>query len=235
MLLEVKNLRVGYGPIVAVHELSLEVGEGEIVTLLGPNGAGKTTTLMAIINLLPLMRGDISFADTPVKGLVTESIIRAGMTLVAEGRHVFEPLTVMENLQLGGTTQRDKQEYDKALDEVMELFPILNERLMQMAGTLSGGEQQQLAIARALMSSPRMLLLDEPSLGLAPQMLDLVFELIVTLRQRGRTILLVEQNARRALEVADRGYILANGRCVFSGTSEELMASSEVEKAYIGI
>jgi branched-chain amino acid transport system ATP-binding protein len=235
MLLEVKNLRVGYGPIVAVHELSLEVGEGEIVTLLGPNGAGKTTTLMAIINLLPLMRGDISFADTPVKGLVTESIIRAGMTMVPEGRHVFEPLTVMENLQLGGTTQRDKQEYDKALDEVMELFPILNERLLQMAGTLSGGEQQQLAIARALMSSPRMLLLDEPSLGLAPQMLDLVFELIVTLRQRGRTILLVEQNARRALEVADRGYILANGRCVFSGTSEELMASSEVEKAYIGI
>ena len=235
MLLEVKNIKVGYGPIIAVHELNLEVREGEIVTLLGPNGAGKTTTLRAIINLLPLMQGRIAFAEAPMKELATESIIRAGMTMVPEGRHVFEPLTVMENLQLGGTTQRDKQEYDKALDEVMELFPILNERLTQMAGTLSGGEQQQLAIARALMSSPRMLLLDEPSLGLAPQMLDLVFELIVTLRQRGRTILLVEQNARRALEVADRGYILANGRCVFSGTSQELMASSEVERAYIGV
>ncbi|MBW2092652.1 MAG: ABC transporter ATP-binding protein [Deltaproteobacteria bacterium] len=234
-MLTLENVSVNYGPIQAVRDLSISVSSGEIVTILGPNGAGKSTTLKAIMGLHPASSGRIIFKDRPVTGMATEKIVKLGMTLTPEGRHVFAGLTVEENLRLGAAARRDRLAVAETQAEVFELFPILKERLRQLAGTLSGGEQQQLAIARSLMSAPSLLLLDEPSLGLAPQIVDQIFNLIADLRRRGLTLLLVEQNAEMALEISDRGYVIVNGQIELAGSSEELCASDDVAYTYLGI
>jgi branched-chain amino acid transport system ATP-binding protein len=232
-LLEVLNLSVAYGPVRAVRGVSLQVLDGELVALLGANGAGKTTTLKAIMGLVPPAAGRIVFAGADITHLACESIVRRGMALVPEGRRVFSGLTVAENLRIGSVGAAGRA--PAPLYELFELFPILALRQNQLAGTLSGGEQQQLAIARALRASPRLLLLDEPSLGLAPQVVESIFELLKTLRARGTTICLVEQNVHLALELADRAYVLASGALHLEGTSQELLGSSEVDRAYLGI
>ncbi len=234
-MLKVENISVNYGPIRAVRDIRLDVAGGEIVALLGPNGAGKSTTLKALMGLHPVASGRVIFEDQVITGLATEQVVRLGMTLTPEGRKVFAGLTIDENLRLGAAARKDRSGVAQTRSEVLELFPILQERLNQFAGTLSGGEQQQLAIARSLMSAPRLLLLDEPSLGLAPQIVDQIFDLISDLRQRGITILLVEQNAEMALEIADRGYIYSNGNIELTGTSAQLRASDEVANTYLGI
>jgi branched-chain amino acid transport system ATP-binding protein len=234
-MLSVENISVSYGPIRAIRDIRLSVSNGEIVALLGPNGAGKSTTLKALMGLHPVSSGRVMFEDHVVTGMATEQIVRLGMTLTPEGRKVFAGLTIDENLRLGSAARKDRSGVIQTRTEVLDLFPILRERLNQFAGTLSGGEQQQLAIARSLMSAPRLLLLDEPSLGLAPQIVDQIFDLISDLRQRGLTILLVEQNAEMALEIADRGYIYSNGNIELTGTSAELRASDEVANTYLGI
>ena len=234
-MLKVDNISVSYGPIRAIRDIQLSISGGEIVALLGPNGAGKSTTLKALMGLHPVTSGRVMFEDQVITGLATEQIVRLGMTLTPEGRKVFAGLTIDENLRLGSAARKDRSGVSQTRSEVLELFPILQERLNQFAGTLSGGEQQQLAIARSLMSAPRLLLLDEPSLGLAPQIVDQIFDLISDLRQRGITILLVEQNAEMALEIADRGYIYSNGNIELTGTSTELRASDEVANTYLGI
>jgi branched-chain amino acid transport system ATP-binding protein len=234
-MLKVENVSVSYGPIRALRDIRLSVAGGEIVALLGPNGAGKSTTLKALMGLHPVSSGRIMFEDQVITGRATEDIVRLGMTLTPEGRKVFAGLTIDENLRLGSAARKDRSGITQTRTEVLELFPILQERLNQFAGTLSGGEQQQLAIARSLMSAPRLLLLDEPSLGLAPQIVDQIFDMISDLRQRGLTILLVEQNAEMALEIADRGYIYSNGSIELTGTSAELRASDDVANTYLGI
>ena len=234
-LLSVDGLGVRYGAIQAVRDVGLTVDAGEIVALLGANGAGKTTTLGAIVGLVSTNVGTVAFDGRAMGGLGTELIVRAGMTLVPEGRRVFPSLTVDENLTLGAAPRGDRAAAATARQEMFELFPILAERRGQLAGTLSGGQQQQLAIARALMSGPKLLLLDEPSLGLAPQVVDDIFDLIARLRQSGLTILLVEQNVAMALDIADRAYVLASGEIVMQGTAAELKASEEIERAYLGI
>jgi branched-chain amino acid transport system ATP-binding protein len=234
-MLTVENISVSYGPIRAVRDIRLSVSSGEIVALLGPNGAGKSTTLKALMGLHPVSSGRVMFEDQVITGLATEQIVRLGMTLTPEGRKVFAGLTIDENLRLGSAARKDRSGITQTRTEVLDLFPILRERLNQFAGTLSGGEQQQLAIARSLMSAPRLLLLDEPSLGLAPQIVDQIFDLISDLRQRGLTILLVEQNAEMALEIADRGHIYSNGNIELTGTGAELRASDDVANTYLGI
>jgi len=233
-LLSLSGLDVRYGAIQAVRNLDLEVAEGEIVALLGANGAGKSTTLKAIVGLAP-GRGEIRFAGESIAGRDTEEIVRSGLTMVPEGRRVFPSLTVAENLTLGAATRRDPAGAERSRGEVEALFPVLAERADQPAGTLSGGQQQQLAIGRALMSEPKLLLLDEPSLGLAPQIVDDIFDLILRLKARGLTILLVEQDALAALDIADRAYVMANGRIIMSGPAAELRASEQVARAYLGI
>jgi branched-chain amino acid transport system ATP-binding protein len=231
-LLTVAGLAVAYGAIQAVRALDLRVGGGEIVALLGANGAGKSSTLNAIVGLVPA-RGRIVFQEREILGLPTEAIVRRGLSLVPEGRHVFPSLTVDENLTLGGAVAgRAASRTQRA--EMLTLFPILAERERQLAGSLSGGEQQQLAIARALMSRPQLLLLDEPSLGLAPQIVETIFALIERLRAGGLTVLLVEQNVAMALEIADRGYVMAQGRVAMAGPAAELRASAAIERAYLG-
>ncbi len=232
-LLEVTGLSVAYGTIRAVRDLSFHVGQGELVTLLGPNGAGKTTTLTALMGLATVSAGTVRFSGTEITNRPPEQIVRRGMTLVPEGRRVFSDLTVEENLRLGAMGVGDRAAASEP--ELLELFPILADRRTQLAGTLSGGEQQQLAIARALRSSPRLLLLDEPSLGLAPQVVEAIFDLLVRLRRNGMTILLVEQNVHQALEIADRAYVLASGQLHLSGSAAELLQSAEVDRAYLGI
>ncbi|WP_395676095.1 ABC transporter ATP-binding protein [Inquilinus sp.] len=233
-LLEVEDLTVAYGPIAAVRGVGLTVAAGEIVAMLGANGAGKSTTLQAITGLLPVRRGRVVFDGQPVTGRATEQIVRLGMTLVPEGRRIFASMTVEENLRIGAAVRRDGADAARVRDEMLTLFPILAARRLQTAGTLSGGEQQMLAIARALMSQPKLLLLDEPSLGLAPQVVDSIFDLLVELRRRGLTLLVVEQNVHMALEIADRAYVIAHGEVAMSGTARELLASDEVERAYLG-
>lgn len=234
MLLAVDSLTVAYGAIRAVREVSLEVEAGEIVTVLGANGAGKSTLLMGIMGLVPAVGGTVRFRDREVTNHPPETLVKIGMTLTPEGRRVFPELSVEENLRLG-TLGRAARERDRLPVDVDRFFPRLAERRSQLAGTLSGGEQQQLAIARSLMSDPDLLLLDEPSLGLAPKFVDSIFELIVELRERGTTILLVEQNTERALTIADRGYVLATGEVALSGPAEELLNAPEVREAYLGI
>jgi branched-chain amino acid transport system ATP-binding protein len=234
-LLSVEGLTVRYGAIEAVRGVGLAVHDGEIATLLGANGAGKSSTLNAIMGMVPVAGGKVALEGRDVAGLTPERIVRLGMTLTPEGRHVFANLTVAENLALGAASRRDRSEVAQTRTEMFELFPVLAERRDQVAGTLSGGEQQMLAIARSLMSRPRVLLLDEPSLGLAPQIVDTIFELIAGLRERGITILLVEQNVDLALEIADRGYVMASGQIVMSDTSAELRRSGGVERAYMGV
>jgi branched-chain amino acid transport system ATP-binding protein len=232
-LLSLTDLSVSYGSVRAVRGLNLRVEEGEIVTLLGANGSGKSSTLNAILGLVP-SSGDVAFDGRQVGSLPTEDRVGLGLTLTPEGRHVFPGLTVHENLVLGGYAGR-RNGRERSRSEIFELFPVLEQRLSQLAGTLSGGEQQQLAIARSLMSSPRLLLLDEPSLGLAPKIVDLIFGLIVELNHRGVTVLLVEQNVGHALRIASRGYVLSSGSLVLEGDAEQLRGSSGLERAYLGI
>ncbi len=232
-LLVISGLTVRYGAIQAVRGIDLAIEAGEVVAVLGANGAGKSTTLKAIVGLVA-WGGEIHFDGASLQGRATEQIVRRGMTMVPEGRRVFPSLTVMENLTLGAAAHADGKAMPRNRAEAFELFPILAERREQRAGTLSGGQQQQLAIARALMSEPRLLLLDEPSLGLAPQIVDSIFELILRLKQRGQTILLVEQNVAAALDIADRAYVLANGMISMSGPAETLRASEQVARAYLG-
>jgi branched-chain amino acid transport system ATP-binding protein len=233
-VLLVDHLQVRYGAITALHDISLSVGEGELVALIGLNGAGKTTTLSAIAGILRPERGSIMFQNQSLIGKSPEAILRMGIAVVPEGRDIFPSLTVEENLRLGAFSRHNRSEYGHDLKETFELFPILRERLHQLGGTLSGGEQQQLAIARSLMAHPRLLMLDEPSLGLAPTLVNQIFTLIVTLRSRGATILLVEQNVDRTLEIADRVYLLNTGRIELQGTPEQLKSQAAIKDVYLG-
>jgi branched-chain amino acid transport system ATP-binding protein len=234
-LLSVDGLSVAYDAIRAVRDLSLHVNSGEIVAVLGANGAGKSSTLNALMGLVPHVQGSARFDGQEIVGMRPERIVRMGMTLTPEGRRVFATLSVDENLLLGAIPLRDRSQAPKLREMVYDRFPVLAERRRQAAGTLSGGEQQQLAIARSLMCSPRLLLLDEPSLGLAPKFVDLIFELILDLRRDGVTILLVEQNVDLTLSIADRGYVLASGQLQMDGSAAELRTSSGIERAYLGI
>ena len=214
--------------------MSLTVNEGEIVSLIGANGAGKTTLMSAIMNQIPSSDGTVTFMGTPNKGRKTKDIVRAGMTLVPEGRNVFPRTNVQDNLLLGAYFRKDKEEIRKDLQKMYEMFPRLGERRKQLAGTLSGGEQQMLATARALMSRPKMLLMDEPSMGLAPIIVDQVFETIVRINESGTTILLVEQNANQALRIAKRGYVIETGEVVLEDDAASLMQNERVREAYLG-
>lgn len=233
-MLTIKDLQASYGAITALHGISLEVNEGELVALLGTNGAGKSTTLKSICGVLRPIRGTIEFAGENIANKKPEAILKKGVSLVPEGREIFTSLTVAENLRLGAYSSYERTRYAQDLAEMFALFPILEERLHQPGGLLSGGEQQQLAIARALMSHPRLLMLDEPSLGLSPTMVDSIFELIGHLRDKGITILLVEQNAERALQIADRVYVLKTGLMEFSGTPEQLESELDIAEVYFG-
>jgi len=235
-LLAVRGLRARYGPIVAVREADLDVEEGEIVALLGANGAGKTTTLASIAGLVRSREGEIRLAGENVSRLAPEQIVRRGVSLTPEGRRLFATLTVAENLAIGAASLgRRRRKKDTEREELLELFPVLARRLHSRAGTLSGGEQQQLAIARSLMSRPRLLLLDEPTLGLAPLLVQHVFELIGRLRaERGVTVLLVEQNVHRALDLCDRAYVMRLGAIDVEGTPDELRRETRIEQAYLG-
>jgi branched-chain amino acid transport system ATP-binding protein len=234
-MLEIKNLQAGYGAINALHGISLSVPDGKIVTLIGANGAGKTTTLKTISGLLKPKSGEIFYDGKNIAGLPPHQIVARGISHVPEGRMIFANLTVLENLQLGAYLQTDKQIIRRELEHVFSLFPRLLERQKQIAGTLSGGEQQMLAIGRALMSRPKLLLLDEPSLGLAPLLVKTIFEKIVEInRQHGLTILLVEQNANLALEISHFGYVLETGKVVLSGDSPSLRQNPQVKSAYLG-
>jgi branched-chain amino acid transport system ATP-binding protein len=233
-LLRLDGVTSGYGPIVAVRELSLEVYPGEVVTLLGANGAGKSTTLMTIAGLVRSFAGTVEFDGEQIGHLKPEEIVRRGVALAPEGRRIFAHLTVTENLRLGAAICKDRAQVAQTMEEMFELFPILRERSRQLAGTLSGGEQQMLALARSLMSRPKMMLLDEPSLGLAPRVVAQIFQLLQQLPARGVTVLLVEQNVRLALDVAARGYVLASGVMQLAGSAAELRSAVDLEKVYLG-
>ena len=232
-VLKVENLHVYYGSIHAIKGVSFEVGEGEIVTLIGANGAGKSTTLNTVGGLLKPREGSIEFEGKSILGVAPHKVVSEGMALCPEGRRVFAQLSVKENLEMGAYT-RPASEIPETLAKVYEQFPRLKERETQMAGTLSGGEQQMLAMGRALMSKPRLLMLDEPSMGLAPILVDQIFEIIETLNKAGTTILLVEQNAQMALSIAHRAYVLETGRIVNTGTGRDLLNDDSVKKAYLG-
>jgi branched-chain amino acid transport system ATP-binding protein len=233
-LLEVKNLSVFYGGIQALRGVSFGINKGEIVTLIGANGAGKSTTLRAISGLVKPREGEILLEGQSLKGVPPHEVVKRGISQSPEGRKIFANLTVRENLELGAYLRRDKAEIAADMEKVFTLFPRLKERLKQNAGTLSGGEQQMLAIGRALMSNPRVLLLDEPSLGLAPLLVKTIFEVIKEINQKGTTILLVEQNANQALHTAHRGYVLETGRIILADTAKNLLTNAEVKKAYLG-
>ncbi len=232
-MLEVSGLTTKYGAISALRDASLTVGEGEVVGLIGPNGAGKTTLLGSIAGLLPIDTGTITFDGKNVTSTAPEKILRAGLALVPEHRRIFADMTVEENLKIGGITTK-AAERNELLEEMADLFPVLRDKWDTAAGYMSGGEAQQLAIARALMSKPRLIMMDEPSLGLAPILVDLVFELIDTLRSQGRTILVVEQNATRMLNAADRAYVLRSGEVVATGTGSELLERSDLFDTFVG-
>ena len=234
-MLKIEGLHVYYGGIHALDGISLEVPENQIITLIGANGAGKSTTLRTIINLVPAASGKIYFQGKDIAGLKTPDLVKLGITLVPEGRKVFPDLTVKENLRLGAYLRKDLSEINKDFNHVFELFPRLKEREWQLAGTLSGGEQQMLAIGRALMSRPKLLMMDEPSLGLAPILVQDVFNIIKEIHRQGITILLIEQNAHAALNIAHYGYVLETGRIVLGGPGKELAENDEVRKAYLGV
>jgi branched-chain amino acid transport system ATP-binding protein len=234
-LLEVENIHTYYGYIHALKGISLKVEEGEIVSLIGANGAGKSTTLKTISGSLHPRAGSIRLADEPIDALKPHHIVMKGVVQVPEGRRVFARMSVTENLEMGAYTRKDRQKINEDLERVFSLFPRLKERRNQLSGTLSGGEQQMLAIGRALMADPHLLLLDEPSMGLAPVLVDSIFETIQELHDAGKTILLVEQNARVALQIADRGYVIQTGEIVLSGSASELRENEMVRRAYLGI
>jgi branched-chain amino acid transport system ATP-binding protein len=233
-LLELKDVRAGYGPIEVLKGISIEVREGEIVTMIGANGAGKTSTLMCVSGLNRVRQGQILLAGREIQNLPAHEIVRRGVSQAPEGRKIFPRLTVRENLEMGAFARRDPAGVRQDLDRAFGLFPILKERQSQPGGTLSGGEQQMLAVARALMSRPRLLLLDEPSLGLAPMVCLKIFEVIRELNRQGVTVLLVEQNARMALKLGHRGYVMETGTVVRSGPAEELLNDAAVKEAYLG-
>ena len=232
-MLEVRNLHVSYGEIRALKGVTFRVGEGEVVALLGNNGAGKTTTLRAISGLLAPRDGDVVFEGSSLVGMASHAIVRRGVTHVPEGRRIFNRLSVLENLEMGAFTRSD-DEVRTDIDRVFGIFTRLQERRTQVAGTLSGGEQQMLAIGRALMAKPRLLLLDEPSMGLAPVLVEQIFETVQTINRQGVTILLVEQNAAMALSIAGRGYVLETGGIVLEGSARDLADNPEVRRAYLG-
>jgi branched-chain amino acid transport system ATP-binding protein len=236
-LLKIRNLQTYYGRIRVLDNVSLSVKPSEVVTLIGANGAGKSTTLNCISRLIPCREGDIFFQGQKINGQPPEAVVRLGICQVPEGRQIFQPLTVMENLELGAYLRygkRHRGSIQQDMDMVFSLFPVLAERLQQVSGTLSGGEQQMLAIGRALMSRPKLLLLDEPSMGLAPRVVADIFHIVVKLRQEGLTILIVEQNARAALRIADRGYVLETGKIILQGSASELLEDHDVKRAYLG-
>ncbi len=233
-LLEVKGLEVYYGVIQALKGIDFEVNEGEIVTLIGANGAGKTTTMQSVIGLIPTKAGTVNFEGKDITHLHCHKIVSLGMSQVPEGRRIFQELTVYQNLLMGAYIQKDKKAIKEDIKKIYARFPRLEERKNQIAGTLSGGEQQMLAMGRALMSRPKLLMLDEPSMGLSPLLVDEVFTIIKDLNKEGTTVLLVEQNAGKSLAISDRAYVLENGKIVLSGTGKELLQSEEVKKAYLG-
>lgn len=233
-MLKVENIHVSYGNIEAIKGLSFEVSQGEIVTLIGANGAGKTTTLQTLSGILRPTKGHIEYKGKDIIKIPPHKILPMGIAHVPEGRRIFQEMTVMENLDMGSYIHKKDKETEEALENVFSSFPRLKERRKQIAGTLSGGEQQMLAMSRALMSRPELLLMDEPSMGLAPILVDEIFEIIERTNEQGMTILLVEQNANRALHIANRGYVLETGKIVLSGTAKELLASDEVREAYLG-
>lgn len=233
-MLELLGVQAGYGHIQALRDVSLHVAEGEIVTLIGANGAGKSTTLMTICGLVGAQAGEIRFAGKSLRGMKPHEVVGLGIVQVPEGRRIFPQMSVLENLQLGAYLRRDRDGIRRDLDHVMELFPILAQRRQQAGGTLSGGEQQMLAISRALMARPRLLLLDEPSLGLAPLVIRQIFEMIRRINREGTTVFLVEQNANQALKLAHRGYVLENGRVVLNDAAAKLLDNQAVKRAYLG-
>ncbi len=232
-ILKVNNINVYYGAIHAIKGVSFTVDEGEIVTLIGANGAGKSTTLNTVSGLLHSRTGDIKFLGSSISKMAPNKIVENGLVMVPEGRRIFLGLTVQENLEMGAYT-RPKSELKGSMEEVYDLFPRLKERRNQIGGTLSGGEQQMLAMGRALMAKPKLIMLDEPSMGLAPLLVDLIFDLITDLNSRGSTILLVEQNAQAALSIADRAYVLETGKVVKTGKGSELISDPDIKKAYLG-
>jgi len=233
-IFEVSHLVAGYGPIKALDGVSFDVNAGELIAIIGANGAGKTTLLMTISGVVPARSGSIRFLDQPINGLLTHEIVRLGVGHSPEGRRIFPRLTVRENLQLGGFTQPDRWQLKRDIAEACNLFPVLGTRMNQLGGTLSGGEQQMLALARALVGRPKLLMLDEPSLGLAPLVVVKIFEVIAGLTSRGLAVILGEQNARAALRLASRGYVLESGRITLSGSGPELLNDRRVRDAYLG-
>jgi branched-chain amino acid transport system ATP-binding protein len=235
-MLKLKNLRTFYGSIQALKDVSIEISAGEIVTLIGANGAGKTTTLMSICGIVPPRSGEILFMDQPIHSLAPNQIVTLGISQVPEGRRIFPYLTVMENLDMGAFLRKDSEGIKRDMDYIFELFPILAERRHQAGGTLSGGEQQMLAISRALMAKPQLLLMDEPSLGLAPLVVKLIFEIIKKINtESNTTVFLVEQNANLALKLAHRGYVMETGRITLADSAKNLLANEEVRRAYLGV
>ncbi|MRD46197.1 ABC transporter ATP-binding protein [Caenimonas koreensis] len=233
-LLKVTGLKVAYGGIQAVKGVDFEVREGELVTLIGSNGAGKTTTMKAITGTLPLSGGDIEYLGQSIRGKGAWDLVRQGLAMVPEGRGVFTRMTITENLQMGAYIRTDKPEIAADIDKIFGIFPRLKERKDQLAGTMSGGEQQMLAMGRALMSRPKVLLLDEPSMGLSPIMVDKIFEVVREVYAQGVTVLLVEQNASRALQIADRGYVMESGLITMSGEAKQMLSDPKVRAAYLG-
>ena len=234
VLLSINDLHVAYGGIKAVKGVSLDVREGELVTLIGANGAGKTTTLKAVMGLLPFKTGDIQFRGKSIKSLSTWDRVKQGLVMVPEGRGVFARMTIVENLQMGAFLHDNKEEYERGVDYAFTTFPRLKERANQLAGTMSGGEQQMLAMARALMTQPKLLILDEPSMGLSPVLTETIFEVINKVSQEGMTVVLVEQNANLALHAADRGYVMDSGNMIMSGNADVLLSDPKVQEAYLG-
>ena len=233
-MLKVENLHVHYGNIHALKGLSIEVEEGEIVSLIGANGAGKTTLLTTIMNQVTPTEGEVTFLGLSTRGKTPAAIVQAGMTMVPEGRRVFPRTSVIDNMRLGGYFRKDKAEMKRDMEKLFSMFPKLFERKNQLAGTLSGGEQQMLVIARALMSRPRLLLLDEPSMGLAPIIVDQVFDTIRSINEEGTTVMLVEQNANQALRIASRGYVIETGEVVLADDADKLLSNTQVKEAYLG-
>ena len=233
-LLEVKNLEVSYGVIRALKSISFHVDEGEIVSLIGANGAGKTTTMQSIMGLIPIKSGTVIYDGKDITKTPSYKLVSLGMSQVPEGRRVFQELTVYENLVLGAYTKKDKAKIKEDIEEICTMFPRLGERRKQVAGTLSGGEQQMLAMGRAMMSHPKLLMLDEPSMGLSPLLVDQVFDIIKDYHKKGVTVLLVEQNAKKALSIADRAYVLETGSITLEGKASELLDNDDIKKAYLG-
>lgn len=233
-LLEVKDLQVNYGVIRAIKGISFEVNEGEIVSLIGANGAGKTTTMQSIMGLIPIKGGTVTYDGKVINKVPGHKLVSMGMSQVPEGRRVFQELTVYENLIMGAYTRKDKKQIKNDVEDIYTRFPRLGERRNQIAGTLSGGEQQMLAMGRAMMSHPKLIMLDEPSMGLSPLLVDQVFDIIKDFHKQGMTVLLVEQNAKKALSISDRAYVLETGDITMSGAGEELLSNESVKKAYLG-